>query len=80
MTSSFPGASGVFDHIVDVLVVGSGGGGMTAALTAHASGLDALVVEKSSYFGGSTALSVGASGFPAHRRSGGRATPRRPKR
>jgi 3-oxosteroid 1-dehydrogenase len=46
-----------FDHVVDVLIVGSGGGGMTAALTADASGLDALVVEKSASFGGSTALS-----------------------
>ncbi len=62
-----------FDHVVDVLVVGSGGGGMTAALTAHASGLDALVVEKSSYFGGSTALSGGGiwvPGAPAQRREG----------
>lgn len=62
-----------FDHIVDVVVVGSGGGGMTAALTAQAAGLDALVVEKSSFFGGSTALSGGGiwvPGAPAQRREG----------
>ena len=62
-----------FDREVDVLVVGSGGGGMTAALTAHASGLDALVIEKSSRFGGSTALSGGGiwvPGAPAQRREG----------
>ncbi|WAJ47900.1 FAD-binding protein [Mycobacterium sp. Aquia_216] len=62
-----------FDHVVDVLIVGSGGGGMAAALTAHACGLDALVVEKSSYFGGSTALSGGGiwvPGAPAQRREG----------
>jgi 3-oxosteroid 1-dehydrogenase len=62
-----------FDRVVDVLIVGSGGGGMTAALTAHASGLDALVVEKSSYFGGSTALSGGGIWVPrapAQRREG----------
>ncbi|OBH89498.1 FAD-binding protein [Mycobacterium sp. E2989] len=62
-----------FDHVVDVLVVGSGGGGMTAALTANAAGLDALVVEKSSFFGGSTALSGGGiwvPGAPAQRREG----------
>ncbi|OBG53114.1 MULTISPECIES: FAD-binding protein [unclassified Mycobacterium] len=62
-----------FDHVVDVLVVGSGGGGMTAALTAQAAGLDALVVEKSPCFGGSTALSGGGiwvPGAPAQRREG----------
>lgn len=66
-------APDVFDHVVDVLVVGSGGGGMTAALTAQAAGLDALVVEKSSFFGGSTALSGGGiwvPGAPAQRREG----------
>jgi 3-oxosteroid 1-dehydrogenase len=73
MTSSFLSSSDVFDHAVDVLIVGSGGGGMAAALTAHAGGLDALVVEKSSYFGGSTALSGGGiwvPGAPAQRREG----------
>ena len=62
-----------FDHVVDVLIVGSGGGGMAAALTAHASGLDTLVVEKSSHFGGSTALSGGGiwvPGAPSQRREG----------
>ena len=69
MTAALDG----FDHVVDVLIVGSGGGGMTAALAAHASGLDALVVEKSSHFGGSTALSGGGiwvPGAPAQRREG----------
>jgi 3-oxosteroid 1-dehydrogenase len=62
-----------FDHAVDVLVVGSGGGGMTAALAADASGLDTLVVEKAPHFGGSTALSGGGiwvPGAPAQRRAG----------
>lgn len=61
------------EHVVDVLVIGSGGGGMTAALAADASGLDTLVVEKSAYFGGSTALSGGGiwvPGAPAQRREG----------
>ena len=53
-----------FDHTVDVLVIGSGGGGMTAALAADASGLDTLVVEKSPQFGGSTALSGGGIWVP----------------
>ncbi|GAS92523.1 FAD-binding protein [Mycolicibacterium brisbanense] len=62
-----------FDHTVDLLVIGSGAGGMTAALTADASGLDTLVVEKSPQFGGSTALSGGGiwvPGAPAQRRAG----------
>lgn len=66
-------ASDGFDHLVDVLIVGSGGGGMAAALTAQAAGLDALVIEKASHFGGSTALSGGGiwvPGAPAQRREG----------
>jgi hypothetical protein len=62
-----------FDHEVDVLVVGSGGGGMTAALKSAAEGLDTLIVEKSSQFGGSTALSGGGiwvPGAPSQRRAG----------
>ncbi|OBB93065.1 3-ketosteroid-delta-1-dehydrogenase [Mycobacterium sp. 852002-40037_SCH5390672] len=69
MTAALDG----FDHVVDVLIVGSGGGGMTAALTAQAAGLDTLVIEKSSHFGGSTALSGGGiwvPGAPAQRREG----------
>ena len=62
-----------FDHTVDVLVIGSGGGGMTAALAADAFGLDTLVVEKSPQFGGSTALSGGGiwvPGAPSQRDAG----------
>jgi len=72
MTAPTPAMDG-FDRMVDVLVVGSGGGGMTAALTARAAGLDALVIEKSARFGGSTALSGGGiwvPGAPAQRRAG----------
>ena len=69
-----------FDHTVDVLVVGSGGGGMTAALAADAAGLDTLVVEKSPQFGGSTALSGGGIWVPGRTvaaQGGLRARPRR---
>ena len=62
-----------FDETVDVLIVGSGGGGMTAALTANAAGLDALVVEKAAHFGGSTALSGGGiwvPGAPSQKKAG----------
>ena len=48
-----------WDHQVDFLVVGSGCGGLTAALTADADGLDTLIIEKAGVYGGSTALSGG---------------------
>ncbi len=51
---------------VDVLVVGAGGAGMTAALTAAQRGLDTLLVEKSEYFGGNTARSGGGVWIPGN--------------
>lgn len=68
----------VFDRTVDVLVVGSGAGGLAAALTARSRGLDVLVVEKESRFGGSSALSGGGlwvPGAPAQGREGYRPDP-----
>ncbi len=53
-----------WDREVDLLVVGSGAGGMTAALAGAERGLDTLVVEKSGVYGGSTALSGGALWIP----------------
>ncbi len=53
-----------WDHTVDLVVVGSGGGAMVAALTAHAAGLSPLVLEKTEYYGGSTALSGGGVWIP----------------
>jgi 3-oxosteroid 1-dehydrogenase len=49
---------------VDVVVVGAGGAGMTAALAARARGLETVLLEKSSYFGGSTARSGGGVWIP----------------
>lgn len=49
---------------VDLLVIGSGGGGLTAALAAASSGRSVLVAEKLSTLGGSTALSGGALWIP----------------
>ncbi|MGI5128126.1 3-oxosteroid 1-dehydrogenase [Pseudonocardia sp. CA-107938] len=48
----------------DVVVVGSGAAGMTAALTAAHHGLTAVVVEKAECFGGSTARSGGGVWVP----------------
>jgi 3-oxosteroid 1-dehydrogenase len=50
----------------DVLVVGAGGAGMAAALAAAHRGLDTVLVEKSSYFGGSTARSGGGVWIPGN--------------
>lgn len=53
-----------WDHTVDVLVIGSGGGGMTAALVSAQAGLNALLIEKTEFYGGSTALSGGGLWIP----------------
>lgn len=48
----------------DVVVVGSGAAGMTAALVAAHRGLRPLVIEKAEHFGGSTARSGGGLWIP----------------
>ncbi|MFL6106430.1 MAG: FAD-dependent oxidoreductase [Marmoricola sp.] len=48
----------------DVVVVGSGGGAMTAAYLAQKHGLSTVVVEKTSYVGGTSAYSGGACWLP----------------
>jgi 3-oxosteroid 1-dehydrogenase len=53
-----------FDHSCDFLVIGSGGGGMTAAIRAHDLGLYTLVLECSDKYGGSTGMSGGALWVP----------------
>ncbi|OLT37739.1 3-ketosteroid-delta-1-dehydrogenase [Actinomadura sp. CNU-125] len=60
MTSSPP----TWDHEVDILLAGSGAGGMAGAISAHDAGLSALVVEKAPRYGGSTALSGGGIWIP----------------
>lgn len=54
---------------VDVIVVGSGAAGMTAALTAAKHGCSVLLIEKTAYMGGSTAISGGAIWAPLHDQS-----------
>lgn len=53
-----------YDTEVDVLIVGSGAAGLTAALRAHFLGLKPLVIEKTKLFGGSSAYSGGCLWIP----------------
>jgi len=57
----------------DVLVVGSGSAALSAALTAAAGGLKVLVMEKTAWLGGTSAMSGGATWVPAnhHARAAG---------
>jgi 3-oxosteroid 1-dehydrogenase len=53
-----------WDYTTDVVIVGSGGGALCGALAARQQGLDVLVVEKTEFVGGSTAMSGGGIWIP----------------
>ena len=53
-----------WDKSVDLLIAGSGGGGMVAALAALDSGIEPLVVEKQALVGGATGMSGGMVWLP----------------
>ena len=55
------------DLSCDVLVIGSGAGGLSTAITARKSGLDVIIIEKDRYFGGTTAFSGGVLWIPGNR-------------
>jgi succinate dehydrogenase/fumarate reductase flavoprotein subunit len=50
----------------DVVVIGSGAGGMSAAITARILGLEVLVVEKEAFYGGTTARAGGGLWIPGN--------------
>ena len=54
-------------HDCDVLIAGSGAGGLAAAVAARELGLEVLVVEKAGAIGGTTAWSGGELWVPANR-------------
>ena len=61
--------AGGWDTEVDVLIVGSGAAAMTAAVVARKNHADALVIEKSELYGGSSATSGGVVWIPATRQA-----------
>lgn len=58
------------DHDYDVVVIGSGAAGLSAALSASAHGSRALVLEKSRLIGGTSAISGGGVWVPCHHHQG----------
>ena len=72
MTS--PGATSAtscWDAETDVVVLGSGAAGLTAALTAAVNGASVEIYEKAATVGGTSAVSGGIIWIPAHRRMAG---------
>ena len=53
-------------HQCDVAVIGSGGAGLSAALTASTQGSAVVVLDKAEVFGGTTALSGSGTWIPRH--------------
>jgi succinate dehydrogenase/fumarate reductase flavoprotein subunit len=54
----------------DLVVVGSGAGGLSTAITARKAGLDVVVLEKADVFGGTTAFSGGVLWIPGNATTG----------
>lgn len=55
-----------WDLEADVVAIGSGGGGLCAAITAHDHGASSLVLERSQQLGGVTAYSMGEVWIPGN--------------
>lgn len=55
------------DETFDFIIVGSGGGSMCAALVVKAMGMNPLILEKTEFFGGTTAKSGGIMWIPNNR-------------
>ena len=55
-----------WDLVADVVSIGSGGGGLSAAITAHDHGASAVVLERTEQVGGVTAYSLGEVWIPGN--------------
>ncbi|NML31124.1 FAD-dependent oxidoreductase [Paraburkholderia antibiotica] len=64
--TSATGRTGGTTLTCDVLVIGSGAGGLSTAITARKHGLDVIVIEKEPLFGGTTAFSGGVLWIPGN--------------
>jgi succinate dehydrogenase/fumarate reductase flavoprotein subunit len=64
LRSSEADSTAKWDHETDILVVGSGVGAATAAITAHENGDAVMVVEKAPITGGTSAKSAGVLWIP----------------
>ena len=70
-----PQADRVWDIETDLLVIGAGAGGMTAALVGALEGLGVILSEKSDMVGGTTATSAGTVWIPGNRQGRRAGTP-----
>ncbi|MES1148272.1 MAG: FAD-dependent oxidoreductase, partial [Bradyrhizobium guangdongense] len=64
-----------FDVETDLLVIGAGAGGMTAALVGALEGLNVILCEKTDMVGGTTATSAGTVWIPGNRQGRRAGTP-----
>src|SRR5262245_23247461 len=60
------GIAEIAEATFDLVIVGSGCAGLVAALTASVGGASVMVVEKTRYIGGTSAMSGGGTWVPAN--------------